>query len=65
MNHQTAHVMTTVLAASNGHTTHIGPWIIVPILFLAAIIGTPIYIVRDRRKRREAQAPPNHSGRLA
>jgi hypothetical protein len=34
---------------------HIGPWIIVPILILIAIIGTPIYIVRDRRKRRSEQ----------
>jgi hypothetical protein len=34
---------------------HIGPWIIVPILILIAIIGTPIYIVRDRRKRRSKQ----------
>jgi hypothetical protein len=40
------------LASTNGRTFHIGPWIIVPLLFLAALIGTPIYVIRDRRKRR-------------
>lgn len=38
--------------ANSGMSFHIGPWIIVPILILVAIIGTPIYIVRDKRKRR-------------
>ena len=38
--------------ANSGKSFHIGPWIIVPILILVAIIGTPIYVVRDRRKRR-------------
>jgi Flp pilus assembly protein TadB len=41
--------------ATSTKTFHIGPWIIVPILILIAIIGTPIYIVRDRRKRRSEQ----------
>jgi general stress protein CsbA len=40
----------TVLAATN-KTFHIGPWIIVPLLILAAVIGTLIYVTRDRRKR--------------
>jgi Flp pilus assembly protein TadB len=44
----------TVLAATTGHTFSIGPWIIVPIMIVAAAIGTPIYIVRDRRRRRAA-----------
>jgi len=42
-------------AASSDRTFHIGPWIIVPIIILAAIIGTPIYVIRDRRKRRGEQ----------
>ena len=48
----------TLLAASSNKTFHIGPWIIVPILILIAIIATPIYIVRDRRKRRSEQRTP-------
>jgi 4-hydroxybenzoate polyprenyltransferase len=49
-----AHQMATALAvaATTGHTFHIGPWIIVPLLLLAAVIVTPIYVVRDRRRRR-------------
>jgi Flp pilus assembly protein TadB len=55
--HDQLFIAATVLAAtaSGGQTFHIGPWIIVPILILIAIIGTPIYIVRDRRKRRAEQ----------
>jgi Flp pilus assembly protein TadB len=34
---------------------HIGPWVIVPVLMLIAIIGTPVYVVRDRRRRRSKQ----------
>jgi hypothetical protein len=47
-------VAATLLAstANNGKHFHIGPWIIVPILVLVAIVGTPIYVIRDRRKRR-------------
>jgi hypothetical protein len=41
--------------ANNGKHFHIGPWVIVPILILIAIIGTPIYVIRDRRKRRSDQ----------
>jgi hypothetical protein len=41
--------------AKNSKHFHIGPWIIVPILILAAVIGTPIYVIRDRRKRRPNQ----------
>jgi hypothetical protein len=44
-------IFTVALAATN-KTFHIGPWIIVPLLLLAALIGAPIYIIRDRRKRR-------------
>lgn len=52
MHHQLI-IATSLLAttAKNSNSFHIGPWIIVPILILIAIIGTPIYIVRDRRKR--------------
>ena len=38
--------------ANNSKHFHIGPWIIVPILTLVAVVGTPIYVIRDRRKRR-------------
>lgn len=41
-----------VLAASTGRHFHIGPWIIVPIIFVVAVIGAVAYVVRDRRKRR-------------
>jgi hypothetical protein len=53
MHHQMV-IAATLLAATtnNGKHFHIGPWIIVPILILLAIIGTPIYVIRDRRKRR-------------
>lgn len=40
-----------VIAATSSHHFHIGPWIIVPILALAAIVAIPVYILRDRRKR--------------
>ncbi|HEV3380038.1 MAG TPA: hypothetical protein VG142_03495 [Trebonia sp.] len=46
---------TATATAKSTSTFHIGPWIIVPILILIAIIGTPIYVVRDRRKRRSEQ----------
>jgi hypothetical protein len=53
MHHQML-IAATLLAATanNSKHFHIGPWIIVPILILAAIIGTPIFVIRDRRKRR-------------
>ncbi|HEY6429657.1 MAG TPA: hypothetical protein VIX84_20715 [Acidimicrobiales bacterium] len=38
--------------ATNSKHFSIGPWIIVPILMVAALIAIPVYIVRDRRKRR-------------
>jgi Flp pilus assembly protein TadB len=43
-----------VATANNSKHFHIGPWIVVPILILVAIIGTPIYVIRDRRKRRSS-----------
>lgn len=53
MHHQLVIAATLFAAtASTGKHFHIGPWIIVPILILIAIIGTPIYVIRDRRKRR-------------
>jgi hypothetical protein len=39
-------------SSSNGRHFHIGPWIIVPIL----IVGTIIFAVRDRRKRRSPKS---------
>jgi Flp pilus assembly protein TadB len=49
------HVMLLARSVASGKSFHIGPWIIVPLLFLLAIIGTPIFIMRDRRKRRSAR----------
>jgi hypothetical protein len=48
----------TVLATTANNTKHfhLGPWIIVPILIVAVIIAVPIYIVRDRRKRRALES---------
>lgn len=42
--------------ATNSKQFSIGPWIIVPILMVAALIAIPVYIVRDRRKRRELES---------
>lgn len=41
-----------LLAAASGKGFRLGPWIIVPILILAALIATPVYVIRDRRRRR-------------
>ena len=55
MHHQIVVAATLLAAASNNSKHfHIGPWIIVPILILVVIIGTPIYVIRDRRKRRSS-----------
>jgi Flp pilus assembly protein TadB len=55
MHHQMLIAATLLAATANSKHFHIGPWIIVPILILAAAIGTPIYVIRDRRKRRSNQ----------
>jgi Flp pilus assembly protein TadB len=47
---------TLLASTTQGRHFHIGPWIIVPILILAAIIAIPIYVVRDRRKRRATES---------
>lgn len=41
-----------LVASTTGRHFHIGPWIIVPILILAAIVGTTVFVVRDRQRRR-------------
>jgi Flp pilus assembly protein TadB len=48
----------TLLATTANNTEHfsIGPWIIVPILILAAIVAVPVYVMRDRRKRRGVES---------
>ena len=51
MHHQML-TATVLAAASNSKHFHLGPWIIVPILILIAIIATPVYVIWDRRKRR-------------
>jgi hypothetical protein len=48
------HAMLLASPAASGKHFRIGPWIIVPLLFLLAIIGTPAYLIADRRKRRAA-----------
>jgi hypothetical protein len=41
-----------VLAAANhDRNFHIGPWIIVPILVVVAVVGAVVYVVRGRRAR--------------
>ena len=57
MHHEMVMAVVALLAANSGKSFHIGPWIIMPILIMAAIIGTPMYIARDRRKRRRASPP--------
>ena len=53
-------------AGKSEKSFHIGPWIIVPILIVAAIIATPIYLVRDRRQRRKATSTSDQrAGRRA
>lgn len=55
MHHQVLLVATLLVAATNNSKHfHIGPWIIAPLLILIAIIGTPIYVIRDRRRRRSS-----------
>jgi hypothetical protein len=46
-----------LLAETSGHHFHIEPWIIIPILMLAAIIATIGYVVKDGQKRRPGQHP--------
>ena len=45
-------VAAVLIAATSGRHFSIGPWIIVPILILAAIVGTIVWAVRDRSRRR-------------
>ncbi len=48
----------TLLATTANNTEHfsIGPWIFVPILIFAAIVAVPVYVMRDRRKRRGVES---------
>lgn len=50
MHHQM--IFAASLLAASGKGFRLGPWIIVPILILAALIATPVYVIRDRRRRR-------------
>jgi 4-hydroxybenzoate polyprenyltransferase len=50
-----ATLLATTTANSARNFFHLGPWIIVPFLIVAAIIAVPVYIVRDRRKRRDVE----------
>jgi hypothetical protein len=64
MHHQillTASLLTTTV--SNSKHFSFGPWIIVPILVLAAVIAIPIYIVRDRRKRQDYESESSRTSR--
>jgi len=56
--HPSLLLVANLLATTADDSKHfsIGPWIIVPILILCAIIAVPIYIVRDRRKRRDLES---------
>ena len=44
-----------LIAATSGQHFSIGPWIIVPILILAAIVGTIVFAVREHQKRHARQ----------
>jgi hypothetical protein len=46
---------TAFLAAASGRHFELGPWIIVPILIVAAIVGTIVFVLRDRQRRRSSQ----------
>lgn len=50
-------IAVTLVATTADKAKHfrIGPWIIVPILIAAVIVVVPIYIARDRRKRRDVE----------
>lgn len=45
-----------LVAVTTGRHFHIGPWIIVPILILAAIVGTTVFVVRDHQRRRSRRS---------
>jgi hypothetical protein len=45
-------ITATLLASSYGRHLHIGPWIIVPILVLAAVVGIILLAARGPLKRR-------------
>ncbi len=49
-------VTAALIASSNARHFQIGPWIIVPILIIAAIFGTIVFTIRDRQKRRSRQS---------
>lgn len=49
--HPTIVTALLVAAANHGRHFHIGPWIIVPILVVVAVVGAVVYVVRDRRIR--------------
>jgi hypothetical protein len=51
-------VTAVLIAATSGRHFSIGPWIVVPILIVAAIVGTIVFVVRDRQKRRARQSLP-------
>jgi uncharacterized membrane protein len=49
-------LLATPLLATTANGTkhfHLGPWIIVPILIVAAIVAVAVYMVRSRRRRQE------------
>lgn len=48
-------VTTMVAASSSGQQFQIGPWIIVPVLIVAAIVGAIVFAVREHQKRHPRQ----------
>lgn len=48
-------VTVMIAASSTGRHFQIGPWIIVPILIVAAIAGTIVFAVREYKKRHAHQ----------
>lgn len=42
---------TIVPLASGGRSFKAGPWLIVPILIVAAIVALPVYYMRSKKRR--------------
>jgi hypothetical protein len=61
--HQHLVLAANLLATAANNTKHfqIGPWIIVPVLIVAAIIAVPVYIMRVRGKHRKLESGWEHS----
>lgn len=53
MHHHLLLAAPVLATADNTKHFHVGPWIVVPILIVAAIIAVSVYLVRKGRQRRD------------